>query len=124
MGKLDEVARRRVAHWLNSQGITQAALAEKIDRNAPWISRYLDAAYDADLDTLAQIAAAFDRSLFELLDVPAGPPEETELIERFRATRESARAAALVVLREMTAPVAGRPRTRTRAGGRLRGSKK
>jgi len=117
MGKLDERARARVLAWLEGTGMTQAALGTKIGRNPSWVSRYLDSGFDADLDTLAQIAAAFEHTLFELLDAPSGSADEKELIERFRATRPSARAAALTVFREMTAPVPARGRTRRRGSG-------
>jgi transcriptional regulator with XRE-family HTH domain len=121
MGKLDDVARARIKAWAKGAGMTQRAVAEQIGKNDPWLSRFLDGTNDTDLDTLQQLAAVFGRTLWELLDVPTGDPQETELIERFRSTRDESRPALLVVVRQMTAGHiprrgAGKPRGSQEAG--------
>jgi transcriptional regulator with XRE-family HTH domain len=102
MGRLDEVARKRIDRWRRSSRMTQAALASKIGRNPVWISRYLDNAYDADLDTLATMAAAFGRTLTELLGEDAIPTDENEMIERFRSLESAQRDLAMRMLRSWT----------------------
>lgn len=122
MGQLDDVARKRIDRWRRSAGITQAALAERIGRNPVWISRYLDDAYDADLDTLQRMAEALGRSLNELLGADAPPTAEGELIERYRALDETARTLALQLLRSWTPgvdwPSSERPTGSSGAGTR------
>lgn len=108
MGQLDTVARKRITAWRKAAGMTQAALAEKIGRNPVWISRYLDEAYDADLDTLKKFAEALGRSLNDLLGPDAPPIEESEVLERFRALAldPNARDLVMKMLRTLTPDVA------------------
>lgn len=115
MGQRDDNARKRVTQWLAGSKMTQTALAETIGRNQAWMSRYLDAEFDTDLDTLERMAKAFGHTLFELLDTPQNQIE-FEVIERWRALRPSGRKIVLDVLREWSP---GEPvRTRTRNGGK------
>jgi hypothetical protein len=72
-----------------------------VEKNQPWLSRYLAGGIDADLDTLAAIAKVFDHNLFALLSVPADP-EEAALIRLYRALRPEGRRAILAMLREMS----------------------
>jgi transcriptional regulator with XRE-family HTH domain len=101
MGRLDTTARARLDTWRKSAGMTQRELAERIERNPVWISRYFDDAYDASLDTLERMAVALGHTLNELLgEVPSDA--EGELIERFRACDPESRALVLQMLRKWT----------------------
>jgi transcriptional regulator with XRE-family HTH domain len=107
---LDQQARERVKEWINSTGITQTALAERIGRNQAWMSRYLGGEFDADLETLQKMARAFGHSLSALLNTPTDPVE-ARLIERYRALSERARAILLNLLDDWSRPRrAGRTR--------------
>lgn len=112
MGKLDDVARRRLLAWINASTKTQADLAREIGRNQAWMSRYLDGEFDADLDTLQRMAVAFDHALPSLLETPPDP-RNAEVVEFFNAIRPEARGLALDVLREWANP----PRTKGRTKG-------
>jgi transcriptional regulator with XRE-family HTH domain len=105
MGLLDERARHRIHQWRKQVGITQAALAQRVGRNPVWISRYLDNAYDADLDTLKQLAEALGRTLTELLGHDPPPSEEGELLERFRSLEPQQRRELMNFLRVLTPQV-------------------
>jgi len=116
MGVLDELARHRITAWLNSSGKTQTAVAESIGRNQAWMSRYLDAEFDTDLDTLDKLAHAFGHSLFHLLDVHPDV-EEQAVLEKFRAMDATARATVVSLLEILTVPRTPRGRTRPPRGG-------
>lgn len=105
---LDEVARGQIRKWIQSTGITQTNLAERIGRNQAWMSRYLAGDYDADLETLQKIALVFGHSLSTMLELPKDP-EEAALLSAYRALRQEARVLALNVLQEW-----GRGRSRGR----------
>lgn len=107
MGHLDELARQRIKGWLRSTGVTQTALSDQIGRNQAWMSRYLDAEYDADLDTLDRMARAQGHTLFHLLGVHPDPVED-DLLNLFRALRPEARELLLKLLREWTQPEGSR----------------
>jgi len=81
---LDQIARNRIKAWIQATGITQAELAARIGRNQAWMSRYLAAEFDADLETLNKMAISFGHPLGALLTTPVDPME-AQLIERFRA---------------------------------------
>lgn len=133
MGSLDEQARGRLSQWRKARGLTQAAMAEQIGRNAVWISRYFDGAYDADLDTLSKMAGTLGYTLFELLDLHERP-EEQVLINDFRALGPAdqsllARLLASWVKRSDEGPPGGAvssvgrtPESGTRRGNRRRSS--
>lgn len=79
------------------------------------MSRYLDGEFDADLDTLHRIAAAFDHPVTALLDATTSA-HESEAIELMRALRPASRELALQLLREWANPPVTRGRSRaTRA---------
>lgn len=100
MGHLDERARKRLRAWREGHGITQAELAKRIDRNSVWISRYFDAAYDADLDTLAKMADALGHTLYELFDIKTDAKEQA-LIDAYRALSPQNRSLAIQTLQAM-----------------------
>jgi transcriptional regulator with XRE-family HTH domain len=106
---LQQIARAQIKHWIDTTGTTQSAICKAIDRNQPWLSRYLSGDIDADIDTLAKIAKVFDHTLFALLSLPADP-EEAHITRLYRGLRPEGRRAALAVLQEM-----GRPRGHTRS---------
>lgn len=110
---LDNLARERIKAWLESTGMTQVALAAKIDKNQAWLSRYLAGDYAADLATLQKFAAVFGQSLTALLSIPASDPIETRLIEAFRALTPKRRAILLQILDDWVRPV-GRGAARAR----------
>lgn len=98
---LQTIARTNLKQWLVSTDTTQTYVCAQIGRNQPWLSRYLKGEIDADIDTLAQMAAVFEHSLFALLSVPADP-EEALLVKLYRACRPTGRRAALAMLRELS----------------------
>jgi transcriptional regulator with XRE-family HTH domain len=116
MGVLDERARQRITTWLQTSGKTQTAVAEAIGRNQAWMSRYLDAEFDTDLETLERLAAQFGHTLFHLLNVP-GDDDERALLEQFRAVDDRAREAVVKLLEILAAPRTPRGRTRLPRGG-------
>lgn len=107
MGYLDNVARQRLKDWLQTSGETQTHFGERIGRNQAWMSRYLDAEFDADLDTLTKMADAQQLTLWQLLDVSATDASEEELVRRFRALTPIRRELVLNMVREWQ-PVTGR----------------
>jgi transcriptional regulator with XRE-family HTH domain len=98
---LDQIARTQIRRWIQSTGITQTALAERIGRNQAWMSRYLGGEFDADLVTLNQIATVFDHTITALLQVPEDP-DIARLVMNYRALRPEARAILLGVAEEMS----------------------
>lgn len=110
---LDAIARSQIKRWLESTGVTQTSLAEQIGRNQAWMSRYLAAEFDADLDTLDRIAATFNHSVAALLNVPQDP-DEARLVTLFRALRPENRKLVLQMCHELTHPGRSRPRTTKR----------
>jgi transcriptional regulator with XRE-family HTH domain len=94
---LDQQARERIKSWVESTGVTQTELAERIGRNQAWMSRYLKGEFDADLTTLDRMAATFGFNLSALLNLPSDP-FEARLIEEVRALPPKARAILLDLL--------------------------
>jgi transcriptional regulator with XRE-family HTH domain len=88
---LDQQARTRLRLWLQTTGITQVELAARIGRTQVWISRYLKAEFNADLETLHRMAGAFGHTLTELLDLPQDATE-SKLLEAYRAMPPKLRA--------------------------------
>lgn len=97
----DKRAQRRVYNWRITHNWSQRELAEKIGRNAIWINRFEAGLHTASLGTLAALAAAFNRTLFDLLELPADAAEQ-EMVERVRAMADETRAALLVWMRQLT----------------------
>ena len=106
---LNAVARRRIKSWIAATGITQVTLADRINKNQAWMSRYLSGDFDADLDTLAAVAGVFGHSIGALLDA-AADPQEQNVIDAYRALPIGARDTVYSVLLLM----AQKPRTRRR----------
>jgi len=104
---LDQIARTRIKAWIQTTGITQAELAARIGRNQAWMSRYLAAEFDADLETLNKMAISFGHSLGALLTAPVDPME-AQIIERFRALPAEARDVFAQMLDLWTRPQRGR----------------
>lgn len=100
---LDQLARERIKAWIASTGVTQGNLAERIGRNQAWMSRYLAAEYDTDLETLQKMARVFGHSLTALLESPTDP-DESKLLNAFRALRPEARLIALNLLLDWSRP--------------------
>lgn len=94
---LDQQARDRIKSWVDSTGVTQAELAERIGRNQAWMSRYLKGEFDADLTTLERMAATFGFNLSALLNLPSDP-FEARIIEEIRALPPKARSILLEFL--------------------------
>lgn len=88
---------------------TQVSLADQIDRKQAWMSRYLAAEYDADLETLRAIANVFGRQISALFDTPADP-EIAELVEYYNALPVSGRGLVLDLVRELAGENARRSR--------------
>jgi transcriptional regulator with XRE-family HTH domain len=107
---LDEQARGQIKKWIESTGITQTTLSDRIGKNQAWTSRYLSGEFDADLETLQKIARVFGHSLTALLEIPADP-EEAALVTAYRALTAPARTLALELLKDWS---------RSRARGRSR----
>jgi transcriptional regulator with XRE-family HTH domain len=110
---LDALARQQIRQWLQSTGITQVNLAEQIGRNQAWMSRYLAGDFDADLETLRKIAQVFGHNLATLFNIPLLNPDETELLELYRALGAESRKIAKSLLRDWTRPRGPRRRARS-----------
>lgn len=113
---LDQLVRGRIRTWITSTGTTQTALAEQIGRNQAWMSRYLAAEFDADLETLQKMARVFGHSLTALLDAPTNP-DEAQVLEAYRALRPAARAIALNLLQDWSRSRGPKPRGSKRVRG-------
>lgn len=94
--------------------MTQAELGRRIDRNPVWVSRYFDAAYDADLDTLARMAEALGHTLFEVLDL-TGDEGEQRMNELYRTLSPSKRKLVVSLLEGM---LSDPPKARRSSGTR------
>jgi len=81
---LDQQVRDRIRMWVQSTGVKQTQLAERIGRNQPWVTRYLKGEFNADLDTLQKIAQAFGHTLAALVDQPRDPLD-AKMLEEFHA---------------------------------------
>lgn len=107
---LQDTARAQLKRWIGSTGITQAAFGERIGRNQVWVSKYLKGEFDADLETLQQMAQVFRHTLTQLLDFPSDP-DEAALITLYRALRPEVRRLAFQMLQEMSRSRSAKPRS-------------
>src|SRR5215470_17746095 len=105
---LQAQARSRIRNWLKATHTTQSALADRIDKKPAWLSRYLSAEYDADLETLRAIARVFGREISALFDTPSDP-EIAELVSHYNALPASGRALLLALARELAGHSTHRP---------------
>jgi transcriptional regulator with XRE-family HTH domain len=94
---LDQQARERIRSWIQTTGVTQAQLGERIGRTQAWMSRYLKGEFDADLTTLDRMAQMFGFTLVGLLNLPSDP-FEARLIEEVRALPPKTRQTLLEML--------------------------
>ena len=99
---LDAIVRDRIAQLILQTGITQTDLGQRIGRTQPWVSRYLKAEFDANLETLNRIAMVFGLTLGQLVGLRADPAEAT-LLDLYRNLPPSTRASLIDVVREMSA---------------------
>src|SRR5262245_3966203 len=107
---LDQRARAKIHQWIAGSGVTQGDVAIRIGRTPGWLSRYLNADFDADLETLRAFAAAFEQPFGALFDEPGDNPAETQLIERWRILPPESRALVLKLLEISTRPIRRGPR--------------
>jgi transcriptional regulator with XRE-family HTH domain len=70
---LDQIARDRIRAWMAATHTTQSTLAARIGRDQLWMSQYLSAKTDADLETLRKMAEAFGRQFPDLFAQPSHP---------------------------------------------------
>jgi len=70
---LDQIARDRIRAWMAATHTTQVTLGDRIGRDQPWMSQYLSAKTDADLETLRRMAEAFGRQFPDLFAQPSHP---------------------------------------------------
>lgn len=96
---LDQLAREQIRRWIHSTGITQTTLSERIGRNQAWMSRYLAAGFDADMDTLEKMARVFGHPFTALFNLPVDP-DESALITAYRALPPQARKIAINLLQD------------------------
>jgi transcriptional regulator with XRE-family HTH domain len=114
---LDQRARTRIHEWIAGSNATHSDVALRIGRSPGWLSRYLNADFNADLETLRAFAAAFNQPFGALFDEPGENPAEAALIADWRALPLDSRVM-LSKLAEMWArPLRRRPR---RAAARRR----
>jgi transcriptional regulator with XRE-family HTH domain len=114
MRSLEDLARQRIISWLETNPrITQAKLAAAVGVSQTWVSQYKSGDQGADIDQLDAMARVFNHTLYELIDLRPDP-KERELLEAFRQLRPEARSLAIQMLQQMSPPVSGRGRTRSR----------
>jgi len=100
---LQQLARSRIKLWLNTTGTTQTALATHIGKKQAWLSRYLAGDYDADLETLNDIARAFGHTISALLNVPSDP-DHARLVDLYNALPADARRTVMTLLEQWGRP--------------------
>ena len=112
---IDERVRRHVKQWLAMSGMSQAVLAQRINKDQAWVSRYLRGEHDADLATVERLAAAFGHNIATLLDVV---PDERDAaaVEMLRALDPADRTILARLLERLTRPK--RPRRSARSDPR------
>lgn len=98
-----ELVRIQIRQWIDSTGITQVALAERIGRNQAWMSRYLKGEFDTDLETLEAMTRVFGHTLAAALNVP-DEPDEAGLVTKYRAATPEQRRLVHQILDEWTRP--------------------
>lgn len=97
---LDQLARTQIRKWLDSTGTTQTELGARIGRNQSWISRYLKAEFDADLETLQRMTRVFGHELTSALNIPINP-DEAQLVTTYRALRPEVRRLVLTLIENL-----------------------
>jgi transcriptional regulator with XRE-family HTH domain len=97
MGLRDDQARERIKKWFLQSKMTQKRFAERVGWTQPTMNSYLQGKHDTDLDTLAQMAKVFGKSLIDV--VGADDTDADELISLLNGVEDDVRESALVVLR-------------------------
>lgn len=108
-----DLARRRIVQWMAARPqITQTDVAQALQKDQTWVSRYKLGKQQADLDDLAAMARAYGHTLTELLDLQ---PDATEqrLLDAFRSLPVHKRALAVQTL-EMMLPDPPKQKKRSR----------
>jgi transcriptional regulator with XRE-family HTH domain len=70
---LDQIARNRIKAWMTTTRTTQTTLAERIGRDQPWMSNYLNDKVNADLETLRKMAEVFGYTFQDLFAQSSNP---------------------------------------------------
>ena len=70
----------KLAAERKAAGYTQAAFAERIQRDQPWVSRYERGRGNWTIDVMILFAAALGKPVAEVFEFPLG----IELMEQFR----------------------------------------
>lgn len=97
MGLRDDQARERIKKWFLKSGMTQKRFAEKIGWTQPTMNSFLLGKHSTDLDTLAQMAKVFGRTLGDV--VAADEMEPDDLTSLFNAVEDDVQKSVLVLLR-------------------------
>lgn len=97
-------ARTRLKAWVRADRRSQGELARLLRRHENWLSRYLSGKFDADIDTLQELAALFGHSLPALLDMPTDPLEAAA-IDAFRLLPPADQMMVVALLTALTAAV-------------------
>jgi transcriptional regulator with XRE-family HTH domain len=111
---LQDTARAQIKRWTMSTGISQKMFGERIGRDQVWVSKYLNAQLDTDIETLQQMAQVFGHTLTQLLDFPADP-DEAAVITAYRAIRQEIRPLVVRMLQEMGRGRGPKPRAARRS---------
>lgn len=84
--RVHATARRNIAFLVKSSGVARRTVAERIGKTDTWLRRYLHGEFNARLEDLIDLAAVFDRTLFDILNEPEAPTRgEALLIRNYRA---------------------------------------
>lgn len=110
-------ARARLKAWVRADRRSQKELARLLRRHPNWLSRYLAGKFDADVDTLQELAALFGHSLPALLDMPTDPLEAAA-IEAFRLLPPADQMMAVALLTALTRGVVAETRPMRRRAAR------
>lgn len=113
MGRLDDLARKRLAAFRAEHGYTQGKAGEAVGWTQTSVSKYELGDFDADLDTLAAFASFYETTLAALLSTegPQRPadPRWQQLRAAYERLTEAQRDALLVMLSATPAPTKARP---------------
>lgn len=104
-------ARATIDGWIKSRGVRQSDVGDALLplRRASWMSRYLNGAIDADVDTLHQIAAYFGNEYCALFTAPgdvARDPLRARLDAAYAALGEVKRELLVRLAEEFAQPTA------------------
>jgi transcriptional regulator with XRE-family HTH domain len=83
--------------------ITQMQIAREIGHDQTWVSRFKRGIQNADVDELQAMAHMFGHTLNELFDLRPDP-QESALVDAFRALEPSNRTLAVEMLKALIPP--------------------